>query len=204
MALLFVKCRGKGLIYDMENTIKKEKEMEVKADPDNFFDEYPIKVNIENQEPFVVFMRPLKVKEITILNRIAYLQAKDEADEQAAMMLVNLMVDTLNVTSEELPVGATPGLISYFIEYNFPKDKPPDPKTEKKKSGEDDISECFDFLLTQGHKYSDIMEYHIPQFNKFVNVASARMGTKRKPLSPEDAFKELGIPMRPRGPQDKN
>jgi len=168
----------------------------------DFFDEMRIKITLPEGQSFTVFMRPLKVKEISILNRITYLQEKNVDDEQAAMMLIKLVVDTTSHTSKEIPQIAIEGLIKNFIEFNFPKDKPV--KKVKKKTETVGIIDCIDFLISIGHTYSDIMEYHIPQFNAFIETASIRLGHKKKPVtikrpvSTEEALRQNGIMVKPR------
>ena len=150
-----------------------------------------------NDESFTVFMRPLKVKEIQILNRVTHLQDIDANDQQAAMMLVSLAVRTLNVSSDEMPSAAASGLVGKMIEYNFPKiGNGPGKKKSKKGGG---LIECLDFLITHNHKYSEIMEYPIPLFNNFITTISERLGIKKKPMDAREAFGKLGIPVRNRG-----
>lgn len=176
-----------------------------------FFDEYPIFLNMdeynsgrpedEHVDSFTVFMRPLMVGEIQILNRITYLQEKNPDCDQASFLLVNLMVDTLDVTGEEVPVEATSGLVDKMIEYNFPEDMTaPDKEVEKKpKPTSDGLVSCFDFLITHGHDYSEILKYPIPLFNNFITTIAKRLGISKKPEDAAAAFRKLGIPVRPRG-----
>jgi hypothetical protein len=184
----------------------KKKEKSEKPKPErksvDFFQELPITINIEGSDSFIVFMRPLKIKEIQILNRVAHLQEKNPSDEQAAMMLVSLAVNTLNVSGSEMPVETTSGLVAQMIKYNFPQDQ----KTKDKKLKEDtkgDLIDCFDFLLLHGHKYSDIMEYTILQFNDFITILAERLGLKKKPMDAAQAFRKLGLPVKQRGKTDK-
>jgi hypothetical protein len=179
---------------DKKTAGKPESLKRVNAD---FFQELPITINIEDGDSFVVFMRPLKIKEIQILNRVAHLQEKNPGDEQAAMMLVSLVINTLNVSGDEIPVGAASGLVSRMIEYNFPRDQ----KTEDKKSKKNikgDLIDCFDFLIAQGHRHSDIMEYTISQFNNFIVIIAERLGIKKKPMDAAEAFRKLGLPVKQR------
>ena len=169
-----------------------------------FFDEYPILINmdeVEGAESFYVFMRPMRVEEIQILNRITYLQEKNKYCEQASFMLVSLMVNTLDVTGEEVPVEATSGLVAKMIEYNFPPDMTDPTKTTKKKAvnKKDGLIDCFDFLVAHNHNYSEIMKYPIPVFNDFINTIAERLGINKKPEDAAAAFRKLGIPINPRG-----
>jgi hypothetical protein len=175
-----------------------------------FFKEMPLSISIEMEDTgekssFVVFMQPLKVKDIAILNRIAYLQEKDEQDKQASMMLVSLMTSTLSLDSDQIPIEATEQLIKYFIEYNFTNnnkkdDDIPGPKHENINEG---LLQCIDFLISNGHRYADIMEYPITLLNDFVDTAAERLGLKKKTIDPAQAFRQLGLTIRPRNSQVK-
>ncbi len=178
-----------------------DKKKDIKKIDVDFFDEYPILINmddVEGVESFTVFMRPLKIKEIQILNRVTYLQEKDENSEQAKDILISLVVNTLNVSGSEIPVEATSGLISQMISFNFPKDKD-DEDENKSNSKKDSLIDCFDFLIKNGHNYRDIMEYPIPLFNNFIITIAERLGIKQKPIDARVAFGKLGIPIKPRG-----
>jgi hypothetical protein len=174
-----------------------------------FFDEYPILINMDEYnesrpeadqiESYTIFMRPLIVEELQILNRVTHLQEKNQESEQAALMLVSLMVDTLDVTAEEVPVEATSGLVAKMIEYNFPPDMTgPDKEVKKKSTGKDGLIDCFDFLIANGHSYSEILGYPVPVFNNFIVVIAERLGIKKKPEDAAAAFRKLGLPINPR------
>ena len=184
---------------------------ELKRQEIDFFDELPIFLNMDEynegrkeaeQIPsFTVFMRPLIVEELQVLNRVTYLQEKNKECEQAAFILVRLMVETLSVSGEEVPVEATGGLVAKMIEYNFPPDMTKPDKEVKKKdpTGKDGLIDCFDFLITHGHSYSEILLYPVPVFNNFIIVISERLGIKKKPEDAAAAFRKLGLPITKRG-----
>ncbi len=91
----------------------------------------------------------------------------------------------------------TEKLIQTLIEYNFPGIN--EEETTKKKVKEEDLRDLvfyIDFLVTQGHKVSDIMDYTINQFNDFVETACDRIGGHKKPMDPMTAFRKLGLPIR--------
>lgn len=193
-----------------KHTPPKKPEIKIEKKPSVFFKEKPIVINITNiegdesfDESFTVFMRPLKIKEIPILNRITHLQEKDANDEQAAMMLISLAVGTLDVTSEELPMSASGGIVAKFIEYNFPKDENTEAAIEKAKKSKNNIDDCIAFLIEHNHIYSDILEYPIPHFNGFVSILAEKLGTKKKPMNAADAFRKLNIPVKPRSEASK-
>ncbi|MEE9356235.1 MAG: hypothetical protein V3U75_11650 [Methylococcaceae bacterium] len=169
-----------------------------------FFEELPIPINIEGGKSFLVFMRLLKVKEIPILNRIVYMQERDPNSEQAAVMLISLAASTLNVSSDEVPIEASSGLVKNMINFNFPeKEKAPDdnpdkPKKDKSKK-KDGLINCIDFLISNGHNYGDIMEYPVRVFDHFIVTVAERLGVKQKPVDPAEAFRKLGLKVKPRG-----
>ncbi len=174
---------------------------------DDFFYEKPITINIEGEKSFTVFMQPLKIKDIPVLNRIIFLQERDPDDIQATSMLIGLMRSTLSMSGSELPVGATSELITYFLGLNFPyagesEDKENSEREDLKKKTKQGVADCVDFLSRQGHSYTDIQEYTIPQFKSFIDIAAERLGLKKPTISAEEAFKRLGIPIRPRSVKD--
>ncbi|MCK5128154.1 MAG: hypothetical protein KAR42_18000 [candidate division Zixibacteria bacterium] len=188
---------------------KKKPPVAVVPESIDFFEELPIPINIEGGKNFMVFMRLLKVKEIPILNRIVYMQERDPNSEQAAIMLISLAASTLNVSSDEVPVEASSGLVKNMISFNFPKkDEPPDdkpddkPKKDKQKN-KNGLVNCIDFLIANGHKYGDIMEYTVKVFDNFIVTIADRLGDKQKPTDPAEAFRKLGLKVKPRGDKNK-
>jgi len=169
-----------------------------------FFEELPIPISLPDNTKFTVFMRLLKIKDINILNRIVYMQERDPNSEQAAVMLISLAASTLNVPSDEIPIEASSGLVQHMISFNFPdKNDTPDtkkndtPNTKVKKK--DGLINCIDFLIANGHSYSDIMEYPVKVFDAFIITVAERLGFKQKPIDPAKAFGQLGLPVKQRG-----
>jgi hypothetical protein len=115
------------------------------------------------------------------------------------MILVNLAVRTLNVSNAEMPVESTSGLIKHMIEFNFPKGSTSTDEEGKEPDPKNGLIDCFDFLITHGHRYSEIMEYPVPLFNDFIIVIAERLGVVKKPMDAADAFRKLGIKIKPRG-----
>ncbi len=190
-----------GHIFQMNNNNKTNSKPD-----DNFFQELPVTINVEGMKPYTLFMRPLKVKEVQILNRVTYLQEKDPDSEQAGVILLRLMIGTLSVGPDELPAEATSGLITQMIKYNFPDndntDSPDNSNQDKKKintKGGTGLIKCFDFLISNGHSYNNIMNYPIPIFNDFVDTVATRLGLKKEPLDPAAAFQKLGLPINSKG-----
>lgn len=169
------------------------------------FEELPIPINIEGGKDFMVFMRLLKVKEIPILNRIVYMQERDKNSEQAAIMLISLAASTLNVSSDEVPIEASSGLVKNMISFNFPEkketpdDKPDDKPKKDKPKKKDGLINCIDFLISNGHNYGDIMEYPVRVYDHFIITIAERLGVKQKPVDPAEAFRKLGLKVKPRG-----
>jgi len=184
---------------------KKKTPPEPIREPVEFFEELPIPINIEGGKSFVLFMRLLKVKEIVILNRIVYMQERDPNSEQAAVMLILLAGSTTNMPIDEIPVEASSGLVKHMISFNFPEkkkdpnDKPDDKSKKSKPDKKDGLLNCIDFLIANGHKYSDIMEYPVKIFDNFIITVAERLGMKPKTTDPAEAFRKLGLPVKQRG-----
>ncbi len=162
----------------------------------SFFHELPITIEIENQASLIIFMRPLLIKEIQVLNRVTYLQERDSDSDQAALLLINLMTSTLNIPADELPAEAIEGLIIQMIKFNFPESKnkaKTSDQTKNKQSKSDGLVECFDFLISNGHNYPDILNYPILQFNQFIVTIAERLGIKKKPIPATEGLQKLGI-----------
>ena len=184
---------------------EKKKPVELVRQDVEFFEELPIPINIEGGKSFVLFMRLLKVKEIVILNRIVYMQERDPNSEQAAVMLILLAGSTTNMPIDEIPVEASSGLVKHMISFNFPEkeegpdDKPDDKLKKSKPNKKGGLVNCIDFLIANGHTYSDIMEYPVRIFDSFIITVAERLGIKQKTTDPADAFRKLGLPVKQRG-----
>jgi len=174
------------------------------GEPVELFEELPIHIKVKGGTGFIAFMRLLTIKDINILNRIIYMQERDPNSEQAAVMLISLAASTLDIPSNEIPVEASSGLVQHMIKFNFPnkgdkskdgKGKPP----EKSASKKDGLIQCIDFLIANGHAYSDIMNYPVKVFDSFIVITAERLGIKQKPTDPAAAFRQLGLNVKPRG-----
>ncbi len=166
-----------------------------------FFQEKQIVINNAEGEKLEFFMRPIKIKELQIINRIAMLSEGSIAEEFSTPLLLSLMLDCLSIDGKNIPVEATETLVSTFLEYNFPdigKDtfEESDRSQTKKKNAEEPLSFYIDFLINQGHTVSDIMEMTLPQFNELVLKAGERLCPEKKVLDPLTVFRKMGIPIR--------
>lgn len=170
-----------------------------------FFDEKHITITNAEGEKLEFFMRPIKIKELAVINRVSVIAEDGNAEEFSTPLLLSLMLDCLSIDGKNIPVTATEKLIATFIDYNFPeidKFEESDRSTTKKKKDEP-LSFYIDFLINQGHTVSDIMEYTIPQFNELIQKASERLCPEKKVMNPLEAFRKMGIPIRKAGKNGK-
>jgi len=148
-------------------------------------------------------MRPIKIKELNIINRVGALATSPDAEEYTTALLLSLMIDCLSIDKRAIPATTVDKLMETFISYNFPEDKKEFEESERsvtKSSGEArPLSFYIDFLVNQGHTVSDIMEMTMIQFNELVLRAGERLNPEKKVLDPMVAFKKMGLPIRSRG-----
>jgi hypothetical protein len=158
---------------------------------------------------YIFFMSPLKIKHLADIQRIRVSSAHmDEAFNgnvplggQVLYELISVLEKVFTPSISDLPMEVLEDLFSYFIEMNFNEDI-----FTSKGKGEETFTTILDFLISQGHQMSDILEYTLPQLQLFVNAASDRItGGKTKqgddsekvidasddPLS---VFRAIGIP----------
>ena len=168
-----------------------------------YFTEKQISITDAEGEKLDFFMRPLKIKELQVIQRVSVLAENESSDEFTTPLLLALVIDCLSIDGHCVPIDATEDLINTFIEYNFPDTKEEfeesDRSTTKKKKKTEPISFFIDFLVNQGHTVSDIMEMTMPQFNELIVKAGERLSPSSKVMDPLEAFKKMGIPIRNRG-----
>ncbi len=168
-----------------------------------YFQEKQISITDTEGEKLDFFMRPLRIKELQVIQRVSLLAENKSSDEFTTPLLLSLVIDCLSIDGKFVPVEATEELITTFIEYNFPDTKEEfeesDRSTTKKKKKTEPISFFIDFLVNQGHTVSDIMEMTMPQFNELIVKAGERLNPKTKIMDPIEAFRQMGIPIRNRG-----
>jgi hypothetical protein len=164
-----------------------------------FFKEKQITLIDSGGEELMFFMRPIKVKELQVIHRISNLAKEKNSDQFTTPMLLALVIDSLSIDAECIPVSASEELIQIYIDYNFPEVK--DEEKEKLKKIKDrkelkDLTFYMDFLINQGHSITDIMEMTLPQFSDFIEAAANRINPPKKVLDPLTAFRQMGIPIR--------
>ncbi len=142
-------------------------------------------------------MRPLTVSEFIeyLIFARKYEEYPAEKYNEYLLNLISIVGKTLTPGIETVPEAALQGLITVFLEYNFPKDirKKPDNDEDLE---DYDLARAFDFLINQGHSENDIMAYPLPRFRLYIEVASDRLtGKTKKKEDPLAAFAKIGIPI---------
>lgn len=168
-----------------------------------YFQEKQITITDDEGQKLSFFMRPIKVKELTVINRVSALAQEPDGEEFTTPMLLELVIDCLSIPGRCIPGSATNGIVNAFIEYNFPG-RIEDGKTvesgrSKTKKPTEPFSYFVDFLVNQGHTISDIMEMTLPQFNELIIKAGERLSPSSKIQNPLTVFKSMGLPIRKRG-----
>ncbi len=170
-----------------------------------YFQEKQISITDTEGEKLDFFMRPLRIKELQVVQRVSKLAESEDSDEFTTPLLLSLVIGCLSIDGNLVPAEATEELIKTFIDYNFPETKKKfeesDRSTTKKKTEKktEPLSFFIDFLVNQGHTISDIMEMTMPQFNELIMKAGERLSPSTKEMDPLVAFKKMGIPIRNRG-----
>jgi hypothetical protein len=160
-----------------------------------FFEEKQISIENGDGQVLEFFMRPIKIKELPIINRVSVLATESDAEEFTTPLLLSLMIECLSIDGDLIPATATQGLINTFIDYNFPDPKEAEKKQDSNKKSEP-LSFYIDFLVSIGHSFSDIMEMTMLQFNELILKAGERLNPKSKVMDPLDAFRQMGLPIR--------
>jgi hypothetical protein len=169
----------------------------------NYFQEKQITITDADGAKLKFFMRPIKIKEMQIINRISVLAKEQDGEEFTTPMLLALVIDCLSLDGRCVPVEATNQMINHFIDFNFPDSNETTKTTEsdrsKTKKKSEPLSFFIDFLVNQGHTVSDIMEMTLPQFNELIIKAGERLNPASKVRDPLEVFKSMGLPIRKRG-----
>lgn len=151
-----------------------------------------IETDGENGEAAERYMRFLKVKDLPEFFSID--EIEDEVEKLAAFIR---MIEQR--TEGELDSLPSDTVFDAFINLNFGKAEPGEKKTSAEINMVNNFANAFDFLISQGHSFSAIMEYTIPRYRHLMEAACTRLfGKKEKPkkMDPLDAFRKLGIPIR--------
>lgn len=168
---------------------------------DKYFKEKHIVIGNDAGETIEFFMRPIKIKELKIINRVSVLAQASGSDEFTMPLLIELLNSTLSIDAEKIPVSASRGLVNAFMEFNFPEAKTGDGETIKTtdksiKKKLKELSFWIDFLATQNYSIADIMELTVLQFNELIKAAGDRLCPEKKIQDPEAVFRKIGIPIR--------
>lgn len=150
-----------------------------------------IKLVIENMVT-VITMSPIFVKHLDELDKLkdAY---RDDDPETIQDICVKLLEETIDVELSDIPLSSFNELIDIFIDFNFDGVKDGTAK-RKTKNQNDNILQCIDFLISEGHNYVDILNYTVPSFIRFVDLALDRKGSyKTKNNNPVDMLKKIGV-----------
>jgi hypothetical protein len=149
-------------------------------------------VTIETEDGTAVelYMRFLKVKELP-----EYFQISEIEDE--ANMLARYFVLIQSKVEDEIDDNfSVHAVFNAFEKLNFSV-----PEDQAVSGGKVDINEArnfdigFDFLISQGHSFSAIMEYTVPRYQYFIQAASNRMFGKPKKPDQMAFFSSMGIPV---------
>lgn len=153
-----------------------------------FFPETIIRLNDND----VRIMRPLKIRDMPRILRI-----KSQED------WIEIIQSSVDRGVRDLPFTVLPKLIDVFMKLNFPELSPcPCIRGTEKDGGsaaQRDFMRSLEFMIAQGHVYSEMLEYDLPQFRLFVEAAIERLTgekTKTKKMDTREALKKLGIPIR--------
>ena len=151
-----------------------------------------VRIETDYGETVERYMRFLKVKEIPEFFRIDAI--KDSLIRTDAF--INMLDQKVEGEIDSLPSDA---LRDVFIDINFGKAEPGKKKTNDIINITNNLVSSFDFLISQGHSFSAIMEYTLPRYRYLQEAACTRMfGKKEKPkvMDPLAAFRKLGIPIK--------
>ncbi len=167
--------------------------------PDQFFNERFIVLELPDGQILRAFMRPLKVKEIGLACRVARLQEGEAKEAEYLPHLIKLVEESIDIDINDLPMDALNHLIEVFIELNFGDAEEQQIRAQKAKQRDvivaSKLAIAFDFLIHQGHSFSDILEYTLPQVKLFQQVAVERLsGTKR--VDPVKALVNAGVKLK--------
>ncbi len=138
------------------------------------------------------YIRFLKVKDLPEFFRIDAME--NEVERMAA--LIAMIKQRVRGEIRSLPGD---DLRDAFMDMNF--GSAPTSLIPKESVGGDtlhNLISSFDFLISQGHSFSAIMEYTVPRYRHLMEAACNRVfGKKEKPKKTDwlDTFTKMGIPV---------
>lgn len=148
---------------------------------------------IQNEEEFSFYMYPLKIKHLDNIDDLV--EAVEEQDnDKTISIFLKLFSETIDIDLDMLNEKCLDDLIKIFIDFNFDKVNIKN-KNKNNKKREDELYRSIEFLISEGHRFADILEYSIFQFAKFVELAVDRKtGYKNnKKSNPIEALKKIGV-----------
>lgn len=172
---------------------------------EKYFEEKLVVIGDDTGQKLEFFMRPIKIKEFKLINRISKLAKSNSSDEFIDPLLYELVRSSLSIDTDNIPGRAVEQLVDKYLTYNFPDikkdstevdDKRAKIRRAKKKSKR--LAFYIDFLVNQGHSVPDIMELTIVQFNDLIEAAAERLNPEKEIMDPMKAFQKMGIPIRDR------
>ncbi len=158
---------------------------------DEFFIEKTIVLELDGGETLRLFMRPLKVKEIPLTCRVSKMQQERLSEAEQLPHLIQLVQETIDTNIEGLPFSVLDHLVGVLFDFNFSDESNKKPK-KRSVPAPSELAIAFDFLICQGHTFTDILEYTLPQVRLFQTVAAERIqGIKR--VDPETGLLGTGV-----------
>ena len=150
-------------------------------------------------------MRPLKVGELPAYLRLMrrFAGAAKVSDEEFLKVKVESLEEYIGIIATTVdgdisgfPEEALPQLEAPFEELNFPKVKQGKGATPED-IGDRELARTFEILISQGHAFSEIQGYTLPQFRMFCELAYERLSGKiKKKEDPLSVLKKFGIPVK--------
>jgi hypothetical protein len=180
----------------------------------DFFNQKLLEIPVNEDGDLQLFiLTPLKVKHIPQLLRLmeVYANVKEgetdveklaEIEEVALPLFAELIIATLSPaspydeikSSKELKLNVFKGILSQFIDLNFKDEKKKGSNKAEGDEKQSSFAEIIDMLISQGHKYSDIQEYTLPQLNLLCDALINRLtpeDKKPKRTSVEEVFSKF-------------
>lgn len=152
-----------------------------------------IKLAIKDKATYIT-MLPIKIKHLDLVNMLSQLDEDDvEDNEEILQICLKLIEETTDADLSKIPQTALNEFMQIFIDFNFQPNKFKKHKNNKNDQNEK-ILQCIDFLISEGHCYSDILDYSIFEFSKFVDLAVDRKGGyKKKDINPMKMLTDIGV-----------
>lgn len=156
---------------------------------DLFDDGKIVKIETEYGIGVKLYMRYLKVKELPEFFRIAVISDVSKRIAYYINMIESKVDEPIDYLSSD-------ALFTVFENMNFSQ---PEDQGYGGEQGEIDnvknFDITFDFLISQGHRFSDILEYTVPRYRYLLEAASNRVFGKKKKPDPLAFFSKMGIPV---------